>query len=110
MPKKQSTRGRPYKVDGKRFIWHPLDDNDEAGNLPDVSIPLRIKLKLIYAMGDGDLTPKNMKDMLDVLIPNQADTLGEMDLHDFEDMFTAWQAEYQLLSGASLGESSRSPA
>ena len=108
MPTKKTATGREYEVDGKRLVWHPLDDDDEPGNLADVVIPLRLKLKLIYSMAGRDLDAAAMKDILDAVIPNQADALGEMDLNDFQAMFNTWQAEYQALSGASLGESSAS--
>lgn len=104
MPTKKTDTGREYEIDGKKFVWHPLDDDDESGNLTDVRIPLRLKLKIIYAMAGRDMDAAAMKDILDALIPDQAETLGEMDLNDFQEMFRAWQSEYNALSGASLGE------
>lgn len=108
MPKKTTKSGQPYHVDGKKFIWQPLDDDDVRGNLPDVTIPLRIKLGVIRPMAERDLGPAAMFDILEKLIPGQASALDEMDLNDFMAMFTAWQTEYEGLSGASLGESSGS--
>ena len=108
MPTKKTPHGREYEINGKRFVWHPLDDDDEPGNLPDVTIPLRIKLGIIYAMAGRSLDATGMADILDALIPDQRDALREMDLNDFQEMFTTWQAEYNQLSGASLGESAPS--
>ena len=106
MPTKKTKAGREYEINGKRLTWHPLDDDDEPGNLADVTIPLRIKLGVVYDMNDRELDAAGMADMLDSLIPNQREALREMDLLDFEEMFRTWQTEYQALSGASLGESS----
>lgn len=110
MPTKKTKAGREYEVDGKRFTWHPLDENDETGAIPDVVIPLRLKLGIIYEMAGRDMDAAAMTDILEAVAPKQSDTLREMDLLDFQDMFTTWQAEYNSLSGASLGESSASPA
>lgn len=104
MPTKKTAAGREYEVDGKKFIWHPLDENDEAGNLPDVRIPLRVKLGLIRQMSGVDLDNAAMFQMLDSLAPGQADTLDEMDVNDFQAMFVAWQAEYNTVTGATPGE------
>lgn len=105
MPKKKTDAGREYQVDGRRFTWHPLDDDDQTGTLEDVTIPLRLKVKLIYAMADQDMNNiATMRDLLEAIIPNQSEALGEMDLLDFQEMFNTWQMEYNALSGASLGE------
>lgn len=103
MPEKQTPTAH-YRIDGKQFVWEPVDDNDERGNLPAVSIPMRIKLKVIRGLADRDLNADAMFDILEAIIPNQAEALDEMDLNDFQDMFAAWQNEYQSLSGATLGE------
>lgn len=108
MVTKTTDAGRDYEVDGKKFIWHPLDDNDETGNLPDVTIPLRIKLKLIRKFSDRAMDNAVMFDILEAIAPDQADALDEMDINDFQECFTTWQAEYNTLTGASLGESSGS--
>lgn len=104
MPEKKTKAGKPYRITGKRFIWSPLDDNDERGNLPDVEIPLRIKLKVIRSMADRELDAAAMFTILEALIPNQSAELDEMDLNDFQAMFNAWQTEYNSLNGATLGE------
>ena len=104
MPTKETPAGRKYEVDGKKFIWHPLDDEGEAGNLPDVTIPLRIKLKVIRSMGSADLDAGSMFTMLEALIPDQGETLDEMDVNDFVAMFTTWQTEYNAMTGATPGE------
>jgi hypothetical protein len=111
MPTKTTPAGRTYEVEGKKFTWHPLDDNDELGNMPDITIPLRIKMKLVWALPPGDLTPDDMRNILEALIPpDQVDVLGEMDSNDFVACFAAWNTEYGLLGGASLGEVSGSPS
>lgn len=105
MPTKTTKFGRDYEVTGKKFIWHPLDDNDESGNLPDITIPLRIKLGLILDLGDeGDFNNTAMAQILESLIPDQMDRLRDMDVNDFQEMFATWQREYNTLTGASLGE------
>jgi hypothetical protein len=103
MPTKKKN-GKPYEINGKVFVWHPLDDDDERGNLADVRIPMRVKLKTIRTLADRELDASSMFEILERLIPDQADNLDEMDLNDFQEMFSAWQEEYQKLSGASLGE------
>jgi hypothetical protein len=108
MPTKTTPAGREYDVDGKRFTWHPLDDDDQPGTLPDVVLPLRIKLGVLRSLSGRDLDADGMFAMLEALAPDQSDTLDEMDVADFQAMFSTWQAEYQALSGAALGESSGS--
>lgn len=104
MPTKTTKNGREYEVTGKKFVWHPLDDNDEAGNLPDVVIPLRIKLRTLRRFSGEELDNAVMFEMLEALIPDQADTLDEMDVNDFQIMFATWQREYNTLAGATPGE------
>lgn len=105
MPEKTTPNGRTYNVDGKRFTWYPLDEDDQPGNLAPVTIPLRIKFGLVRDLVGQGLDAQGMFDFLNRLIPDQADALDEMDLNDFQDMFGTWQGEYEALSGASLGES-----
>lgn len=104
MPTKTTKTGDAYEVTGKVFIWHPLDDDDERGNLEAVEIPLRIKLKTIRDLAGKDLDASTMFEILERIIPNQADALDEMDLNDFQACFTAWQLEYEKLQGATPGE------
>lgn len=104
MPTKTTPNGREYDVDGKKFIWHPLDDDDQPGNLTDVVIPLRLKLGAIRDLSERELDAAAMFQILERLIPNQAAALDELDVNDFTNMFQTWQNEYQALSGASLGE------
>lgn len=106
--RKSSETGREYDVDGKRFTWFPLDDDDQTGNLDPIVIPLRIKLGLVRDLVGHDLGAGEMFSFLERLIPNQSDALDAMDLNDFQQMFSTWQQEYEALSGASLGESGRS--
>lgn len=109
MPTKTSKSGRQYEVNDKTFIWHPEDENGETGNLEDIRIPMRIKLKVVRALADQDSDDAAvMFKLLEAVVPGQADALDEMDMNDFVDMFGTWQTEYTKLNGASLGESSRS--
>lgn len=98
--KKQPQDNRA-KVEDKTFTW-TTEDGDE------VTIPLRIKLKLIRAMADNDLDAAGMFVFLEALIPDQSEVLDEMDVNDFQSMFKAWQDTYNGLQGADLGESSSS--
>jgi hypothetical protein len=108
MPEKTTKSGRTYELDGRRFTWYPLDDDDQPGNLEPVTIPLRIKFGLVRDLVGQGLDAQGMFDFLNRLIPDQSAALDEMDLNDFQDMFATWQAEYEALSGATLGESGAS--
>lgn len=105
MPTKTTKDGRPYDIDGKRLTWHPEDDDGVQGNLPDITIPLRLKLGLVLDLADREFDNKVMAEMLQAIIPDQMEALRQMDVNDFQDMFTTWQTEYNTLTGASLGES-----
>jgi hypothetical protein len=108
MPTKTTKTGREYEVTGKKFHWFPLDDDDKPAEKP-IIIPMRLKLGTVLEIGaDQELTARTMRDMLESLIPGQMELLNEMDLNDFQAMFTTWQFEYELLSGATLGESAGS--
>ncbi|HKY57660.1 MAG TPA: hypothetical protein VJL80_06455 [Aeromicrobium sp.] len=109
MPTKTSNDGRAFDIDGRKLIWHPEGEDGEPGGLPDVTIPLRIKLGLVLDHAEKSFDNEGMAEFLSKLIPDQMETLREMDVNDFQDMFTTWQSEYNMLTGASLGESSRSP-
>ena len=98
MPAKTTDAGRKYEVDGKTLTW----TTDEGQQ---VTVPLRLKLKVIRSMGAEDLNPDTMFALLEKIIPDQAEVLDEMDLNDFQEMFKTWQSEYAALSGATLGES-----
>lgn len=108
MPTKKTDAGVEYEVTGKKLIWHPEDDEGGRGNLPAVEIPMRIKLKLIRSMADRELDSGAMFDIIGALIPDREADLDEMDVNDFQAMFSTWQDEYNALTGASLGESSSS--
>lgn len=98
--------GREYEINGKKFTWHPLDEDDKPGNLPDLTIPLRIKLGLIRKIGSNrEMDAAAMFDILEALIPGQAEAMDEMDIvTDFQPMFETWQSEYNSLNGATPGE------
>lgn len=104
MPTKTTPQGTDYDIDGKVFIWHPADDDDVRGNMPDVRIPLRIKLKLIRALTGDTIDVDSMFTLLGALVPDQQEVLDDMDVNDFQEMFSTYQEEYSLLTGASLGE------
>jgi hypothetical protein len=109
MPTKTTSDGRPYEIDGKRLTWHPEDDDGQRGNLPDVVLPLRLKMGLVLDLAEREMDNAVMYEMLTRLVPERFhDTMREMDVNDFQDMFTTWQSEYNTLSGASLGESGAS--
>lgn len=108
MPEKTSKQGRKYDIDGRKVVWHPEDDDGETGSIPDIRIPLRLKLGLVLDMASKDLDNQSMAEMLEAIIPDQMDVLREMDVNDFQDMFQTWQSEYNAVSGATLPESSGS--
>lgn len=108
MVSKVSKQGRAYDIDGRSLVWHPEDDDGAQGNLPDVRVPLRIKMGLVLKFADRDMDNSVMAEMVRAIVPNQAEAIDEMDVNDFQDMFTTWQAEYNSLTGGSLGESSGS--
>lgn len=94
--------GQVYEVDGKKFTWHPDADEDEP--LADVVLPLRMKLKLIREFADRPMDADARAELIEKVAPASAETLPEMDLQDFDLMYTTWQQEYENLSGATLGE------
>jgi hypothetical protein len=110
MVDKTSKQGRKYAIDGRRLIWHPEDDDGNQGTMPDVTIPLRIKMRAILELAEVELDTVGMRRMLAMIVPeSQFERIDDMDVNDFQDMFTTWQSEYSTLTGGSLGESSASP-
>lgn len=106
-PPRQDDR---YTIEGRKFVWHGLDDDDER--TIDVTLPLRLKLGLMRRANglQGDLDADDMFAILETVAPGQQDALDELDLNDFMAMFTTWQAVYTDQNGATLGEAERSPA
>ncbi|MGL5828199.1 MAG: hypothetical protein ACRC0L_01360 [Angustibacter sp.] len=101
MPTKSAGSSR-YHVDGKVFTW--LSDDGE-----DVTLPLRLKvgaLRKLAKADDADI--ESMFALVLSVAPDAGDQLDELDVNEFSAMFEAWQREYQLLSGATLGEASSS--
>lgn len=96
MPTK-THEGKPYRVTGKKFVWTTEDGAE-------VSIPLRLKLRVIRSMADRDMDASAMFDILGAIIPGQEEVLDDMDVNDFQSMFLAWQTEYNALAGATPGE------
>lgn len=101
MATKAPQKDERYRIDGKAFIWTTEDGDD-------VRIPLRIKLKVLRSLSGDELDLDGMMRMIDAVIPDQGDVVDEMDVNDFQAMFSTWQREYTALSGASLGESAGS--
>lgn len=110
MPTKTTDKGREYDIKKGRFlVWHAEVWEDEGETPFDITLPLRIKLKVVRAIGtDAEMDADAMMKVLNLLVPDQSEALEEMDLNDFQEMFTTWQAEYEQLNGASLGESAGS--
>ena len=98
-----------YTVEGRRFIWHALDDDDQR--TIDVTIPLRIKYGMMKRAGllKEKIDADTVGAFFEALIPTQQALLDELDLIDLMDMFTTWQAAYEEQNGASLGEAEGSP-
>lgn len=110
MVDKTSKEGRTYSIDGRRLIWHPEDDDGQQGNMPDITIPLRIKMRTVLALSDRDMDTMVMSEMLRAILPeSQVELIDDMDVNDFQDMFVTWQDEYNSLTGGSLGEPLASP-
>lgn len=104
--------GRAYAVEGKHLVWTPEVWPGEPA-LPDVRIPLRMKLglasTLAKAEASGDID--TLSDIIGRLAPGATkDVLDEMDVADFGAMFETWGHEFALLQGVTLGEASASPA
>lgn len=110
MPEKTTPDGRKYDIDGKAILWHPEDDDGVQGNKPDIRVPLRLKMGLVLKMAEREMDNTVMAEMITAIIPNQSEAIADMDVNDFQDMFTTWQREYNTVSGASLGEPSGSGA
>lgn len=92
------------RIEGKTFYW-TTEDGDE------VCIPLRVKMRVLRALPPGSaLDIDAMFSILHAIIPGAEDDLDDMDVNDFQAMFTAWQVAYTKSSGASLGESGGSSA
>ncbi|MCA0217919.1 MAG: hypothetical protein LCH43_11265 [Actinobacteria bacterium] len=109
MPTKKSIHGRDFDIDGRYLIWHPeqFEGDDE---IPDVRIPLRIKLGKLLEVGEATAlsTNETMQQLLAMIAPHEVPSMREMDVNDFQDMVRSWMREYNMLTGASLGESSAS--
>lgn len=112
MVDKISTQGRSYAIDGRRVVWHPEDDEGTQGNLPDIVIPLRLKMRTVLQFAEHDsLDNVNMAEMLKAILPAaHQGSIEDMDVNDFQDMFSTWQAEYNSVTGGSLGEPLPSPS
>ncbi len=110
MPTKTTDKGREYDIKkGRYFVWHAEVWEDDGEAPFDITLPLRMKASIIFDIGlEGDIDLRAMKAITDAIAPNQQDAMREMDLNDFMQMFGAWQHEYELLNGASLGESAGS--
>lgn len=92
-----TTPPKRFTVSGKTFTW-TTDDGDT------ITIPLRIKLKVIRQIAGDNMTPDVMFTIIEQIAPGQAEVLDEMDVNDFTSCFAAWQVEYNALTGATPGE------
>lgn len=97
-----------YTVDGRRFVWHGLDDNDER--TVDVALPLRLKMGLLRQVSglSADLDAETMFALLEKIAPDQTAAIDQLDLNDFVAMFDTWHGVYEQQNGATLGEAERS--
>lgn len=90
--------GKRYEINGRVLTWTTEDGQT-------VTIPMRVKLKVLRTLAARQLDAEGMFEMLEKIIPDQADVLDEMDVvTDFQPMFTTWQMEYNALTGATPGE------
>jgi hypothetical protein len=109
MPTKTSASGRKFDIDGRVLIWHPEQfEGDEQ--IPDVRIPLRLKLGKLLELGEQQVMSSNekMQQLIIAIAPSQQPMILEMDVNDFQDMFSTWQREYALIAGVAMGESAAS--
>lgn len=106
MVTKHTGSGRSYEIEnGRYFVWHAAVWEDEGEEPFDVRIPLRFKVGTMRPLKGADPNdPAVMLEMLDGIIPNQADALNNLDLNDLIDMFETWFGEYEALNGATPGE------
>jgi len=73
-----------------------------------LTIPLRIRMKVLRSMNDDNLDAAGMFAMIEAIAPDQAEIIDEMDVNSFMAAFSEWQWTYNNRTGASLGESSDS--
>jgi hypothetical protein len=101
-----------FDVEGRTFVWHPLDDDDDRTTLEPVRLPLRLKIRALRSVAalSTDMDAAGMFSLLGAIVPEQEDALDEMDLNDFMVMFSTWQEVYERQNGATLGEASGSPS
>jgi len=101
--------GKGYEIIDRLMIWHP-DQFDDEPPIPEIRLPLRIKLKRLLELGETIGSNDQMRQLIAIVAPKQIESVDEMDINDFQSMFLTWQAEYNNVTGASLGESSASSA
>jgi hypothetical protein len=101
----ESKQGRPYEIDGKYIVWHPEVWEDEDP-LPDVRLPLRMKMGVLLDIGENvaSSTNEKMRETLLAIVPSAVDVLDQMDVNDFQDMFMTWMDVYSGRAGLNLGE------
>jgi len=111
MPTKTTEAGREYVISGKALTWTPLQFDGEPV-IPDIHLPLRIKLRSLLDIGESKAMSnnENMMAMVSLVAPTQKEKVMEMDINDFREMVDVWMGEYSTLTGVSLGESSASPS
>lgn len=89
-------------IEGKTFVFTSAEDDLR------VEIPLRLRLKVLRSLSGRDLDADAMFTILAAVAPGQEEVLDELDLLEFQEVFTLWQEAYNDKAGASLGEASRS--
>lgn len=98
MATKKKPQDHRVSVKGKVFTW-TTEDGDT------LTIPLRVKMKTLIELNDVLLDAAGMFKMIEAIAPDQTALIEEMDSNDFTAAFEAWQAAYNDVEGASLGES-----
>ena len=112
MVAKKSPTGREYDIENGRYlVWHADVWEDEGEEPFDVRLPLRMKAGVLFELGvETEVNIDAMRVILEAIAPNAREQFSNMDLNDFQECFTAWQFEYELLNGATLGEAAGSPS
>ena len=88
------------EIDGKTFRFHAEDVT--------VEVPLRMKLGLLRSLSGRDLDAETMFEILSKVAPGQDEVLDDLDLLEFQDLFSLWQEAYNDKACATLGEASGS--
>lgn len=88
------------EIEGRTFRFHGEDAT--------VEIPLRMKLGLLRSLAGRDLDAETMFEILAKIAPAQEAALDDLDVLEFQALFSLWQEAYNAGAGATLGEASGS--